>query len=272
VNDRVSVSRDVAVDPARAFEAFTAEVGVWYRVDRFTVVDHTRTVTLRFEPHVGGRFMDVYDEAPGEGREMGRVQVWDPPRRLQFVDTRECEVEVTFTPIARGTRVRIEQRGLDRLPPDVATQVREFGWHTVSGWFRDHIEKEAPMTTTTTTTGSLVPYLFYDDPAEMLEWYSRVFGWVETGRWEDGGRIHNAEMSTGANDVWLDGGGRRYVEHDGEPFQPWIGVWADPDEMYERVRAAGVEVEPPEDKPYGVRMLTVPDPAGYQWGFMRRLT
>jgi hypothetical protein len=38
----------------------------------------------------------------------------------------------------------------------------------------------------------------------------------------------------------------------------------------EQVRAAGVEVEPPEDKPYRVRMLTVTDPVGYQWGFMRR--
>jgi uncharacterized glyoxalase superfamily protein PhnB len=179
--------------------------------------------------------------------------------------------------------VRIEQRGLDRLPPDVAAHVREYGWHTVTGWFLSYIEKETPMTTTTTgakktgadesgvtTTGAIVPYLFYDDPAQMLDWYTRVFGWVETGRWEADGRIHNASMRVGASDLWLDGGGRRYLEHDGEPFEQWIGVWADPDEMHERVQAAGVDVEPPEDKPYGVRMLTVSDPAGYQWGFMRR--
>jgi uncharacterized glyoxalase superfamily protein PhnB len=271
VNDRVSVSRDVAVDPARAFAAFTEEVGAWYRIDRFTVVDHRRTMTLRFEPFVGGRFVDVYDETTGEGREMGRIQVWDPPRRLQFVDGRDCEVEITFTPVAGGTRVRIEQRGLDRLPPDVATHVREHGWHTVTGWFADHLGKETPVSESTPPTGAVVPYLFYDDPAEMLDWYARVFGWVETARWEEDGRVQNAEMRVGASDLWLDGGGRRYVEHEGRPFEPWIGVWADPDEMHERVKAAGVEVGPPEDKPYGVRMLTVADPAGYQWGFMRRV-
>jgi hypothetical protein len=33
----------------------------------------------------------------------------------------------------------------------------------------------------------------------------------------------------------------------------------------------GVEVDPPEDKPYGVRMLTVTDPEINQWGFMHRI-
>jgi hypothetical protein len=45
----------------------------------------------------------------------------------------------------------------------------------------------------------------------------------------------------------------------------------DVDAMYERVKAAGVAVDPPEDQRFGVRMLTVTDPEGYRWGFMRRL-
>jgi uncharacterized glyoxalase superfamily protein PhnB len=40
--------------------------------------------------------------------------------------------------------------------------------------------------------------------------------------------------------------------------------------MVERIREAGVAIDPPEDKPYGVRMAgSVTDPAGYGWGFMR---
>jgi len=265
VSDSVTVSKVVAVDPSRAFEAFTAEVGAWYRVDRFTVVDHHRTVTLRFEPYVGGRFIDVHDATTGEGLELGRIQVWEPPHRLQFVDSRDCEVEVTFTPVPSGTRVSIEQRGLDRLPDETAEHVRRYGWHTVTTWFVEHLAQGETMPTKTITFGGLVPYLYYEDAAAMLDWYARVFGWVERGRWEADGKVHNAEMQVGDGELWLDGGGPA-------PTRPtWVGVWVDDlDAMYERVRAAGVEADPPETKPYGVRMLTVSDPAGYDWGFMTR--
>jgi uncharacterized glyoxalase superfamily protein PhnB len=35
------------------------------------------------------------------------------------------------------------------------------------------------------------------------------------------------------------------------------------------VNAAGIDVKPPEDKPYGVRTFGVTDPDGYEWGFMQ---
>jgi uncharacterized protein YndB with AHSA1/START domain len=140
----VSVSRIVNADPDRAFRLFTEEVGAWYRVDSYTVRDPRRTVTLQFEPFVGGRFIDVYDPGTGEGVELGRIQVWEPPHRLQFIDHRDCEVEVSFAAAANGTRVTIEQRGLDQLPTDVAHHVREHGWHTITGWFADYLNpKEA---------------------------------------------------------------------------------------------------------------------------------
>jgi hypothetical protein len=41
--------------------------------------------------------------------------------------------------------------------------------------------------------------------------------------------------------------------------------------MYERVKAAGVESEAPEDKDYDVRSYSVKDPEGVSWGFMKRL-
>lgn len=88
--------------------------------------------------------------------------------------------------------------------------------------------------------------------------------------------MRSAESVTetvGNTELWLDGGGRRHLEHDGEPHAVWVGVWVDDvDAMHRRVSAEGVVVDPPEDKPYGVRMLTVTDPTGYQWGFMRRTT
>lgn len=118
----------------------------------------------------------------------------------------------------------------------------------------------------------LVPYVFVDDAERMLAWYSEVFGFVETQRWVEEGRIQNAEMRVGDTEVWIDGGGTRSFDSDGEPARPWIGVWVDdPDAMREQVDAAGVHAHGPEDKPYGVRMLTVSDPEGNSWGFMRKL-
>jgi uncharacterized glyoxalase superfamily protein PhnB len=119
----------------------------------------------------------------------------------------------------------------------------------------------------------LVPYLFYEDAAAMLDWYRRVFGWVELGRWSGpDGRLRNAEMRVGDTELWLDGGGARYQDVDGSRASQWIGVWVDDvDAMYTRITSVGVAVEPPEDRQFGIRMLTVTDPEGYRWGFMRRL-
>jgi uncharacterized glyoxalase superfamily protein PhnB len=123
------------------------------------------------------------------------------------------------------------------------------------------------------TRRGLVPYLFYQDAGAMLDWYARVFGWVELARWPGpDGRVRNAEMRVGDTELWLDGGGPSRQDRDGRRAEQWVGVWVDDvDAVYERVRAAGVAAQPPEDKRFGVRMLTVTDPEGYRWGFMRRL-
>jgi hypothetical protein len=145
MTDRSDVARasvDVTLDAATAFEVFTAEIGQWYVVDEHTVVDHTRTKTMRIEPWVGGRFVDVHDLGSGEGIECGRVIVWDPPHRFVFVDERRLDVEVTFETIDIGCRVTVEERGLDRLTPDVARHVRMHGWHRyLPEWFHAHASR-----------------------------------------------------------------------------------------------------------------------------------
>ncbi|MEM9741072.1 MAG: VOC family protein [Pseudomonadota bacterium] len=114
-----------------------------------------------------------------------------------------------------------------------------------------------------------VPYLFYDDLAVALEWYTRVFGFEEINRWtNEAGKIHNAEMRVGDCELWLDGSGRR---KDSDPRPHWIGITVDDvDAIYSRVRAAGVQCDAPVDREFGVRMLNVPDPMGYLWGFIKR--
>ena len=119
----------------------------------------------------------------------------------------------------------------------------------------------------------IVPYLFFDDAAAAMDWYARVFGFEDIGRWEnDAGGVQNGEMRVGNTEVWLDGGGRQLFTREGDDRPQWIGVWVDDvDAMYERIKTAGAEAEPPVTREFGVQMLTVPDPFGYLWGFMRRV-
>ena len=130
---------------------------------------------------------------------------------------------------------------------------------------------------TTPQLGNLVPYLFYADIEAMIDWYARVFGFVEQRRWRgDDGRVHNAEMRVGDTELWMDGvsaGRHQLTDPAGKPFSLWIGVWladrAAVDAMYEHVVSHGVSPEaPPKDLPYGVRAFNVSDPEGYSWGFM----
>jgi len=115
----------------------------------------------------------------------------------------------------------------------------------------------------------IVPYLFFDDAEAALVWYSRVFGFEEIGRWHNSeGKVQNAEMRVGNTEIWLDGSGQRQ-DTDARPH--WTGIWVDDvDAMYNHVLAAGVACEAPVDREFGVRMLTVADPTGYLWGFIKR--
>lgn len=286
----VRATVEVALPVAEAFRVFTDEVGAWYVVDRHTVMDHRRTVDIRFEPHVGGRFLDVYDAATGEGREMGRVTAWDPPRRLVLVDDRATETEVTFAAVrgegegegdgAAATAVTIEQRGLDRLPDDVAEHVRRHGWPLLAGWFADAVSgrrEERTMTPTGTsdttptdttpavTLRGVSPYLFYADAGAGLDWLSRVFGFVEEARYVDAdGVVRESEIRAGDTTIQLCG--HEPGQGHGEGLLLIVHV-DDVDAQHARVVAAGVDAPEPEQKTYGVRTFSVTDPWGYTWDF-----
>lgn len=276
----VRATVEVALPLAEAFRVFTAEAGSWYVVDRHTVVDHRRTVDIRFEPRIGGRFVDVYDAATGDGREMGRITVWEPPRRLAFVDARDTETEVAFAALppldgAERTAVTIEQRGLDRLPDDVADHVRRYGWPLLAGWFADAVsgrgeERSMPTETTTATTAGptlrgVTPYLYYADAGAALDWLARVFGFVEEVRYVDAdGVVRESGMRIG--DATIELCGHAPDPGHGEGLLLIVHV-DDVDAVHARVTAAGVEAPAPVQKPYGVRSLTVTDPWGYRWDF-----
>jgi uncharacterized protein YndB with AHSA1/START domain len=119
---RVSQSVEVRADPATAFRLYTDGINRWWKRDSWYWNDRERARGLRIEPFVGGRFVEVWDEATGEGFEIGRVRVWEPGRRVAYSwrqadwpPGEEMEIEVSFDPAAGGTLVTIEVRGWERL-------------------------------------------------------------------------------------------------------------------------------------------------------------
>ncbi len=119
----------VAVAPETAFEVFTEQVDAWWKRGPRYRFRAQRDGKMRFEPGVGGRLVEVYDDSGGDVYEVGRVRIWKPPERLVFEwrgntfrPGERTEVEVWFERVAGGTRVTVEHRGWDALPEDHPTR------------------------------------------------------------------------------------------------------------------------------------------------------
>jgi uncharacterized protein YndB with AHSA1/START domain len=135
---------EVACDPETAFDAFTADIGTWWKRGTPYWNDAEKGRELRFEPKVGGRLMEVHDLDSGEGFEIGRILTWEPGRRLVFTwrqgdwtPSETTDVEVRFEPTAHGTRVTVEHGGWDRVPsapPGVSDGYGQ-GWAELLGYF-----------------------------------------------------------------------------------------------------------------------------------------
>jgi uncharacterized protein YndB with AHSA1/START domain len=142
----VTRSVEVPVDPGTAFRLFTDDIGAWYRGGAYSWNDPERAVGIRFEPGVGGRLLELYDDEARDVYEMGRVLAWEPGERLvfefqsvHFPPDPLTEVEVRFQSVAGGTRVTLEHRGLDRLPPAFVERVRDRAWVAFMRWFAEYV-------------------------------------------------------------------------------------------------------------------------------------
>ena len=112
----------VQVSPHDAFEVFTAEVDLWWRRGpRFRSGGADSELCFEQDAH-GRRLIERGKEGVFE---IGRVQVWEPGKRLlleyrlrNFAPNERTEVEVRFEEQGKGTRVVLEHRGWEALRPD----------------------------------------------------------------------------------------------------------------------------------------------------------
>jgi uncharacterized protein YndB with AHSA1/START domain len=119
----VIVSIRVAATPLRAFEAFTQEIGQWWRPNPLFALTPRGDGQLRFEPGEGGRLVTTLTN--GKEFEVGRIIVWKPGERLAlawrqatFAPGQSTQLDVRFEAVGDQTRVTVEHRGWDEISQD----------------------------------------------------------------------------------------------------------------------------------------------------------
>jgi uncharacterized protein YndB with AHSA1/START domain len=121
MSSRILVALRVAATPQRAFDAFTGEIGRWWRPNGMFAFTPRSPGVLAFEGGEGGRLVETL--ANGKVFEIGRVSVWAPPERLvfswrqaTFAPDQTTQVEVRFEPAGDQTRITVEHSGWDSVP------------------------------------------------------------------------------------------------------------------------------------------------------------
>lgn len=114
----VLVALRVKATPARAFEVFTRDIGLWWRHDAMFAFTPRSPGVLSFE---GGRLVETLPN--GKVFEVGQVRIWIPGERLvfgwrcaTFAPGLDTEVDVRFERVGEETRVSVEHRGWDQIP------------------------------------------------------------------------------------------------------------------------------------------------------------
>jgi hypothetical protein len=121
VTSRILVALRVKAEPQRAFDAFTQEIGAWWRPNAFFAFTPRESGVMAF---ADGRLIET--RAGGKVFEVGKVEVWEPPTRLvfgwrqaAFAPDQQTRVEVTFEPVGEEeTRVSVSHTGWDTVPAE----------------------------------------------------------------------------------------------------------------------------------------------------------
>ena len=130
----ILVALRVPATPARAFEVFVGEISSWWRPNGLFRFSRKPGGILAFEPGPDGRLIETLPQ--GDVFEIGRITAWEPGVRLAFTWRQEgfaedqlTRVEVRFEPIGDETRVTVEHRDWDTIPPE----------HVARHGFPDHV-------------------------------------------------------------------------------------------------------------------------------------
>jgi uncharacterized glyoxalase superfamily protein PhnB len=254
---------EVAVDPATAFAAFTEEMDLWWVRTPITFYDSARAVALRCEPGVGGRLLEVYDDATGEALELARITVWEPGTRLAWQSSvDDVEIDVQFEATAAGTRVV------------VAAQLAEGGkdrggtsWVRVApAWFGRWCERRDGAPRVPEELERLAVEVRYAKPATAARWLRDVFGFTTIGDLPtDDDRLQWIEFHVGRCAVIVLKFEGDLPERSPATHTPWVFV-DDLDVHHAHAVAHGATIVQPIHQ-HGYRAYTAADLEGHHWTF-----
>ena len=174
---------EVGVDPLTAFSVFTDELDLWWVRGPINNYGAGKLVAMRCEPGVGGRLLEVYDQASGEGLELARITAWEPGKRLAWQSSLDdVRIDVRFDPTENGTKVRLKasipEHGLDKGGT---------AWIRVTPrWFGAWVAKRDTTSHQLHDLARFALTLQYARPAAAARWLARAFGFESPGAIPDG--------------------------------------------------------------------------------------
>lgn len=256
----ISSEVEVAVDPVTAFTAFTDEIDLWWQRGPINFHDASRAVRMHCEPGVGGRLLEVYDDATGEALELGRITAWEPGKRLSWrssVD--DVEVEVDFRASNAGTVVRVEA-----TIPDGGADRGGTSWVRVTpAWFGAWCAKRETVPHESRDLGRLALAVYYERPATAARWLSSAFGFERASPHDDDDGWIELHVANCSLLLFPLSPGRS--EGTPETHVPWVFV-DDLDAHFVRTRAHDAKIVEPIHQ-HGYRAYVAEDLEGRRWTF-----
>lgn len=269
IDERTTTAQvEVEVDSQTAFRVFTEEIDRWWVAGPINFYDSARAVAMRCESGVGGRLLEVYDEATGEGLELGRITVWEPCELLGWhssVD--DVEITVRFVAVDGGTRVVVEAR-----VPEGGKDQGGSSWVRVAPyWFSAWMASRDRQSATRSSLSRLALTVAYARPATAARWLNTGIG-VEAS-------LPIPPEGT-SDELWIEfrvGGGllvvvSRTQDDDVQPARAHVPIVFvdDLDAHYASTVTAGAKVVQ-DIQQYGYRAYIVEDPEGHHWTIAQAL-
>jgi uncharacterized glyoxalase superfamily protein PhnB len=265
-----TVSICVAVDPATAFRAFTEELDSWWVRGPINYFDSARAVRMQCEPGIGGRLMEVYDDATGVGLELGRITVWEPGARLEWksaVD--DVEIAVSFAATDAGTEVTV----LATVPEGGADRGGTAWARVVPKWFPSWCARRESAARPQGELARLALGVYYAEPTAAALWLEAVFGLespdplpaVSELRTEEEQDHRWLEFRVGNCSLMVFKRGEVAARGDPPSHEPWVFV-DDLDAHFAHAKATGATIVT-EIRQSGYRAYEAEDLEGHRWTF-----
>jgi len=219
---------EVRVDALTAFTAFTDEIDLWWVRGPINSYGAGKLVAMRCEPGIGGRLMEVYDRATGEGLELARITAWEPGTHLAWQSSLDdVRIDVRFESTEAGTLVRLEatipQGGSDRGGTSFI--------RVTPRWFGAWVERRDTSPRELHDLGRFALTLHYAHPEAAARWLATAFGFESPNALPDAKDANPEaddeswiEFHVGNSSLMIEGLIDQPVDHSQVTHVPWVFV------------------------------------------------